>query len=265
MMLGQMIILPITAPDAPGAVRLKISDADVIAASMPNLSRMMSPKNLTKLPGGGVSGNCQVSGQTFIQKGPQNLMTVNLIGGKPALGFTKINSAGALAWQPGSASQSYTLVTLINQPDPAGRCDHFTMASGAGIALSTPLRYFPDGVGTANKFISYGADINNPFSSVDRPSGDWAVLIVDYDDYSRTTRLAVNSLSSFSESTRSTASDVDSTSYVQIGYAGSSSSLRNSNVGDTYYFNDSLLRNTTVNLPKLQALVDALKIEYGIL
>lgn len=262
-MLGQMIILPIIAPDAPGAVRLNISDADVIVASMPNLSRMMSPKNLVAASGGGVSGYCQVSGEPFIQKGSQTNMTVRPVAGKPALGFANINAAGSLAWQPGSAAKSFTLVMLVNQPAAAGRCDYFTVATEGDIALSTPLRYFPDGVGTTNMVISYGAGVSAPLSAVERPDGDWFVAIVDYDDFSRTTRLAVNQLDTFVESTRSTPNGANDTSYIQVGYAGSSSSLRNSNIGDVYYFDDSLLRSD-VNLPKLTALVNALKIEYGI-
>ena len=138
---GQQIVLPIQAPNAPGAVKLNISPADRIVTGMSFIHRAMQPKSLTALSGGGVSGYCRASGEPLIQKGADpSVLKLEIVGGKPALAFSNYFGVGSLAFQPGSASKSYTQVIVVNVSDPTDRVN-FLFSYTDETPIASVLRY----------------------------------------------------------------------------------------------------------------------------
>lgn len=261
---GQQIVLPIQAPNAPGAVKLNISPADRIVTGMSFIHRAMQPKSLTALSGGGVSGYCRASGEPLIQKGADpSVLKLEIVGGKPALAFSNYFGVGSLAFQPGSASKSYTQVIVVSVSDPTDRVN-FLFSYTDETPIASVLRYditsdSPD----AKKFIAYGSSNNPAHAAADRPAGTWAVVVVDYDDVTRKVSIAVNQVDTFAEQIKSVNHPVEAESYFEVGYHGSSNGLRDAKVGDLYVFNQSL-RNSPASMAKLSQLVAALKTEYGI-
>ncbi|CAI8792271.1 hypothetical protein [Pseudomonas sp. IT-P218] len=264
-MRGQVIVLPgVKAPDAPGAVKLQLSSADVVASSMASLHRVMSPKSLVSLTNGGVAGYCRVSGEALIQKGsvPSVLRLVK-VGSKPALGLSYNLGLAGLAFQPGSASKSYTQVAVVSVADPTDRVN-FLFTFTDDTAISSTLRYDITTASPSQKvFVCYGSSNNPPHAEVARPAGTWAVVIVDYDDESRKVSIAVNQVDSFVENLKSVNHPVVDTSYFEVGYHASANGLRDAKVGDVYIFNESLRLNVA-GMAQLGQLVAALKAEYGI-
>lgn len=262
---GQHIALPIQAPNAPGMVKLNISPADRIVAGMANLHRAMQPKSLVALPGGGVAGNCRVTGEPFIQKGAvPSVLKLDTVGGKPALALSNTAAGlGALAFQPGSGSKSYTQVAVISVSDPTDRVNFLFSYTGE-TPIATVLRYdITAGSPTTKKLIAYGSNNNPAHAEIDRPAGTWAVVVVDYDDVTRKVSIAVNQAVTFVEQIKSVNHPVVAESYFEVGYHGSVNGLRAAKVGDVYIFNQSL-RTSATGLAKLSQLVAALKTEYAI-
>jgi hypothetical protein len=262
---GQLIVLSgVQAAAAPGAVKLKISAADRIASTMPYIHRVMSPKSLVSLPEGGVSGYCRVTGEKLLQKGASpSVLRVTTVAGKPALGFSADDSLGALAFQPGSLPNSYTVVMLVSIAEPTGRLN-FMMGYTGDTPISTVLRYdttnaSPD----VKRLLAYGSTNSAPLAETARPAGAWAVAIIDYDDVTKKVSIATNQVDAFAEATKAIASAATDESYLEIGYHGSGNGLRTSKVGDTYVFSQSM-RNSPTGLAQLKQLVAALKTEYGI-
>jgi hypothetical protein len=264
-MRGQLIVLPgVKAPETAGAVRLNVSSADRIVAGMPFIHRAMSPKSLTALPGGGVSGYCRVTGEPLIQKGAvPSVLQLESIGGKPALSLSNTLGLAALAFQPGSAVKSYTQVIVVSVTDPTDRVN-FLFSYTDDTPIATVLRYdittaSPD----VKKLCAYGSNNNPPHAEVARPAGTWAVVVVDYDDVTRKVSTAVNQAAAFIETVKSVNHPVVASSYFEVGYHGSANGLRAAKVGDLFIFNQSL-RNSATGLAQLGHLVAALKTEYGI-
>lgn len=265
-MRGQLIVLPgVSAPAAPGAVKLNISAADRVAATMPYMHRAMSPKSLVALPGGGVSGFCRVTGEALIQKGAvPSVLKLDTVGGKPALALSNTAAGlGALAFQPGSGSKSYTQVAVVSVSDPTDRVNFLFSYTGE-TPIATVLRYdITVGSPTTKKLIAYGSSNNPAHAEIDRPAGTWAVVVVDYDDVTRKVSIAVNQAETFVEQIKSVNHPVVAESYFEVGYHGSVNGLRAAKVGDVYIFNQSL-RTSPTGLAKLSQLVAALKTEYVI-
>lgn len=264
-MRGQLIVLPgVSAPAAPGAVKLNISAADRVAATMPYMHRAMSPKSLMALPGGGVSGFCRVTGESLIQKGAvPSALRLTTVDSKPALALNNVLGLGALAFQPGSASKSYTQVILVSVADPTFRVN-FLFSYTDETPIASVLRYdITTASPEANRLVAYGSSNNPPHAETIRPAGNWAVVVVDYDDTTRKVSLAVNQVGEFTETVKPVNHPVVDTSYFEIGYHGSVNGLRDAKVGDLYVFNQSL-RNSPASMVKLSQLVAALKAEYGI-
>lgn len=262
---GQLVILPgVQAPAAPGAVKLNVSAADRIASTMPYIHRAMAPKSLIALAEGGVSGNCRVTGEKLVQKGASpSPLRLSTVGGKPALGFVADNSLGGLAFQPGSATASYTAVMVIAITEPTERLN-FMMTYTGEAATSTVLRY---DITTASpevkRLVAYGSNNNPPHAEAVRPPGIWAVAVVDYDDTTKKVSIAVNQVDTFAENTKTVGHAVAADSFFEVGYHGSGNSLRSAKVGDVYLFNQSL-RTSPTGLAKLAQMVAALKAEYAI-
>ena len=262
---GQLIVLSgVQSPAAPGAVKLNVSPADRIASTMPYIHRAMAPKSLVALAGGGVAGNCRVTGEVLLQKGASpSALQLTLIEGKPALGFSTANVLCALAFQPGSATASYTLVMLVAIAEPTGRLN-FMVTYTDETPISTVLRYdITSASPEVNRLVAYGSSNSPPHAETPRPAGAWAVVVVDYDDATRKVSIAANQVDSFVENTKTVNHPVTENSYFEIGYHGSGNSLRSAKVGDTYLFNQSL-RSSPTAMAKLAQMVAALKAEYGI-
>lgn len=264
-MRGQLIVLPgVSAPAAPGAVKLNISAADRVAATMPYMHRAMSPKSLVALPGGGVSGFCRVTGEALIQKGAvPSILRIESVGGKPALAFSADDSLGGLAFQPGSATKSYTVAMVVNLPVVTSRIN-LMMSFTDETPIATVLRYdvtvaSPE----VKRLLSYGGSNSPPVAETPVTAGVWAVVVADYDDKTRKVSVAVNQVATFAEIVKSANHLVEPTGYFEIGYHTSGNSLRLAKVGDTYLFSESL-RTSPDGLAKLGQLVAALKTEYGI-
>ncbi|WJD60886.1 hypothetical protein [Pseudomonas kurunegalensis] len=263
---GQHIVLRgVKAPAAPGSVKLNTSAADRILAGMPYVHRVMAPKNLKNIDGGGVSGNCQVSGEPFILKGVQPFtLRVETFNGKPVLSQANTLYQASLAFQPGSGRKSYTAVMVVSVADPTDRVN-FMMSYTDETPIATVLRYdittdSPD----QKKLVAYGSNNNPAHASVQRPAGNFAVVVVDYNDATRVVSIAVNQAEAFVEQVKSVNHPVVADkSYFEIGYHGSVNSLRAAKVGDVYLFEESL-RTSPAAMAELVKLVAALKTEYAI-
>lgn len=265
---GQHIVLEdVDAPVAPGAVQLLVSPADRIVSTMPHIWRVMAPKSLTPLATGGVEGYCRVTGQRLILKGTEPFtLRVEKLAGKPVLSQANTLYPASLAFQPGSATKSYTLVIVVSITDPTDRLNFMMTYSGGenDQPISSLLRYdITDTSQGVKKLIAYGSNNNPAHASVFRPEGTFAVVVVDYNDDTRTVSIAVNQADSFIEQVKSVNHPVTSDSYFEVGYHGSVNSLRAAKVGDVYLFNESL-RTSPAAMVKLKEVVAALKTEYGI-
>lgn len=267
-MAGQLIVLPgVTAAASANAPRISMNGADSVAAKIATLKHAISARSLTNLPGGGVSGRCRVTGLPLIPKGstPANL-SVTEVAGKKALAA---GSASGLALPAGSLTSSYTMVLAL-------------AVSSADAASSTPFNALSgfDGSDTYTAVLlrNYGAassapNTNNlmtagPVSTTDnvartsRPSGAWAIVVLDFDRSSGVASIAVNQTSSFTTAQRSTWPAISSGSYTEIGYH-LTSGLGSSKAGDLYTFEESLLASD-LGRSQLAELVSALKTAYSI-
>jgi hypothetical protein len=265
---GQHIVLEdVDAPVAPGAVQLLVSPADRIVSTMPYIWRVMAPKSLTQLATGGVEGYCRVTGQRLIQKGAEPFtLRVEKFAGKPVLSQANTLYQAALTFQPGSATKSYTLVMVVSIADPTDRLNFMMSYSGGqnDVPIATVLRYdITTDSPEAKKLVAYGSSNSPAHASVFRPQGNFAVVVVDYNDDTRTVSIAVNQVDAFIEQVKSVNHPVTSDSYFEVGYHGSVNSLRAAKVGDVYLFNESL-RTSPAAMVKLKEVVAALKTEYGI-
>lgn len=270
-MAGQIIILPgVTAASGASTPRIDMTAADRIAAKMPGLKHVVSARSLTALPTGGVSGRCRSTGRELIPKGVTNALRITEIDGKKALGLTAVLAAG-LALPPGSKSASYTTVCAVR----IGQADIDSVTSSTSPMLISGsssddvmnlnvLQYFGAAGTPPNIFTARGSTASSPFAQAVRPSGTWSIVIVDYNNDTKTVSLSVNQADTFATSVKSVAHTPGANDYIEIGnHSNSTSSLRVSSVGDLFTFNASL-RGTALGLQQLKELVAALKAEYSI-
>lgn len=264
--LGQLIVLDgVKVPVVTGATKLDVSPADRIVAGMPQIHRVMSPKSLSSLAEGGVSGNCRVTGEAFVLKGtlPSPLRKEVYLG-KPALGFAVDDMLSSMAFQPGSLTKSYTAVAVVAIPDVTNRVNILMGYTGES-AIITGIRYDITVDSPVDKrLIAMGSGNNAPHAEFVKPVGaGWAVVIADYDDATRKVSIAVNQTVTFDQDIKTVGSTATAESYFTVGYHGSVHGLRTSKVGDMYIFDQSL-RGDAKAMVELTKLVAALKTEYGI-
>lgn len=270
-MAGQIIILPgVSAAASGGAARIDMTPADRIAARMANLKHVVSPRSLTAVAGGGVSGRCRATGLSLVPKGTTTALKLFDVAGKRALGLTNIFAA-SLGLPAGSQTPSYTAVMAVN----IGQADIDSVAistspillggsSAADTVNLNALQYFGAAGTPPNIFTARGSDVASPFASVVRPGGAWVIVVVDFDNNTKTVSLAVNQAATFATMLKTTEHTPAAGDYVEIGNHGTAtSSLRSSKVGDLFLFGDSVL-SSSLGKSQLVELVAALKAEYGI-
>ena len=270
-MAGQLIVLPgVTAAAGAGAPRVNMNTPDTLAARIATLKHVVSARSLQAVAGGGVSGRCRATGAALTPKGiSASTLTLYEVAGRAAMG---INGSGraALALPPGSLTQSFTTVSVINinNVDVAGNYS-VNILSGfdaADVYANIMLRY--DGATStsttiADKLRASTSASNASAVPTPRPAGDWVVVITDYNNLTKTISIAANQVSSFATGVMAAELAPALGSYLEIGYHLDASSLRSSKVGDLYTFSDSLLR-TDLGKTQLAELVAALKTYYGI-
>lgn len=265
-MRGQLVVLDIIAPAAPGSVKLLLSPAELVASSMAGLTHSMSPKSAEAVLGGGVNAWCRVSGKKLVQKGVnQTSLKLATVEGKPAVGLTSYIGAASLAFPEGSASsKSYSVVMAVHIPDPATARLNFITAFTDETAIATVLRYdITTASPTENRLLAYGNNVNPPQAEIAHPVAGWAVVVVDYDDLSRKVSIAVNGIDDFAEMIKAGNSMAEENSYFELGYHASSNGLRFASVGDTFIF-DKSLRADPNGMAELGRMVDELKAEYNV-
>lgn len=262
-MRGQLVVLDIIAPAAPGSVKLLISPAELVASDMAGFTHSMSPKSAEAVPGGGVNAYCRVSGMKLVQKGVDKFaLKLATVKGKPALTLSNYNGVSSLAFPEGSASKSYTVVMMVHIPDPATYRLNFMTAFTDETAIATVLRYdITTASPTVNRLLAYGNAVNPPQAEIEHSVAGWAAVVVDYDDLTRKVSIAVNGVGNFSEMIKAQNSAVGDRSYFEVGYHASSNGLRLAGVGDVFIFNKSM-RADPSGMEQLVRLVDALKAEY---
>ena len=264
---GQMIVLPITVAASASAPRISVNAPDVVAGKVQSLKHVVSARSLTLAPGAGVSGRCRATGLPLIPKGTA-AATLSLyeVAGKAALGVNGVGYAG-LALPPGSMSSSFTFVMAINlnSADAAGTypTNFLSAFAGDGTYISALTRVYgsaatiyPDKIGT-------NTGITGTWAMTSPPTGNWGIVVVDYNNATRVMSVSVNQASAFVSATKPASYEPPADAYVEIGYHIDPAGLRNSKMGDLYTFSDSLLR-TELGKVQLADLVAALKVEYGI-
>lgn len=269
-MSGQLIVLPgVRVAASASAPRIDMTAADIVATRVASLKHVMSPRSLIALASGGVAGRCRATGLELAMKGASaaNIMLAD-IAGKRALGLSA-NSAAALALPAGSLTNSYSLVLAVNlSADDISSASPVNFISGftpAEVYETVGLRYYGElaVMPRTNRFITLGPSTTGTETFVQRATGAWSIVVVDYDNNTRLLSIAVNQVNTFATVTKGASAAQQPGAYLSIGYHLSASSLKTSKVGDLYTFNESLLSNTFARA-QLEDLVTALKTEYGV-
>lgn len=265
-MAGQLIVLPgVTAAASASAPRIDMNTPDTVAAKIVALKHIVSARSLVPLVGGGVSGRCRNTGAVLSVKGSQPVnMNLGLVAGKTGLGGAGYS---ALALPPGSLTSSYTMVfaVALSAADIAGNAIVNPLSGFAGNdAYSSVLaRYYGKGDVTRANLMRSAPFAGGAVAGLAMPAGAWAIVVVDYDNNTRTASISVNQANSFSTSVMAASFAPDPSSYLTIGYPLDANGLRTSKVGDLYTFSDSVLRTEFGRL-QIAELVAALKTEYSI-
>ncbi|CAO3311526.1 MULTISPECIES: hypothetical protein [unclassified Pseudomonas] len=270
-MAGQIITLSgVTAAASLGAPRIDMSTPDTVAARIASLKHVVSPRALVALASGGVSGRCRATGLELVPKGVVTGLQLSDVAGRRALGLTTI-LATSLGLPPGSKTSSYTLVAAVSigqaDIDSTAVSTSPILVGGSDSANNfnmNALQYFGAAGTPPNIFTARGNDLASPFASSVRPNGSWAIVVVDYNNETRTASLAVNQADTFATVTKAAGHSPGAGDYLEIGnHSNQTSSLRSSKVGDLYTFSSSLLANS-LGRQQLQTLVAALKTYYSI-
>lgn len=267
-MAGQMIVLPgVTAAAGAGAPRVNMNTPDTIAAKISTLKHSVAARSLTAGAGGGVVGRCRVTGAALTLKGSQAVnLAVSEIAGRLGLGINGSGSAG-LALPAGSLSSSFTLVAAVNlnATDAAGTYP-INFLSGfdpSDTYISALLRAYGSAASVYPSKIGSNTGTTGTWSFANSPAAGWAIVVVDYNNATRTMSVSVNQASTFTVATMPASYAPASGSYIEVGYHIDASSIRNSKLGDLYTFSDSLLK-TDLGKSQLAELMAALKTYYSI-
>lgn len=269
-MAGQMIVLEIDAAAGSGAPRIDMTGADAVAAKVASLKHVVSPRAMSALPAGGVSGRCRSTGLLLTPKGTQaTALVLSDIGGKRALGLTAAGAVASLALPAGSMTDSFTLVFAVN----TGAADlasgspvnYISGFDGSDAYTSATLRYYGAAAAAprTNRFVSVAPSATGTETFAAHSAAGWAIVIIDFDNNTRALSIAVNQAETFNTVTKGASITQDPNAYFEIGYHVSGIGLRSSKVGDLFTFGDSLLASS-FGRAQLADLVAALKTEYGI-
>ena len=266
-MAGQMIVLPITVAAAAGAPRVNMNAPDAIAGKVASLKHVVSARSFVAAPGGGVSGRCRATGLPLIPKGA---LAANLalyeIAGKAALGINGSGSAG-LGLPADSLTSSFTFVMAINlnSADAQGTSliNFLSGFDSTGTYISGLTRAYGTGSSLNGNKIGANTGTLGTWAFAALPTSNWGVVVVDYNNATREMSISVNQAATFVATTMPVSYSPPAGSYLEIGYHIDASSIRKSQMGDLYTFNDSLLR-TELGKTQLSNLVDALKVDYSI-
>ena len=271
---GQLIILPgVTAGATTQVERIEATAADLAALRIQGLKHVVSARALSNVAAGGVSGRCRKTGGLLTPMGTgASLLTVATLAGHKALtGISPYTQAAGLALPAGSATASYCAVfaALIGSVAKADTGTSMLLSSyrSAGTIRAYMARYRPASSAAINGVTSSGGYNTNsgpvaiPDASV--PANTWGIYVVDFDDATKTARIASNTATPYDTETLADNHVIDEDSVVQIGYSLGTSGLRDCGVGDVYLFDRSMI-GATATQSKIGTLIAALKTQYGI-
>ena len=268
-MAGQLIVLPgVTAAASAGAPRINMNGPDTVAAKIASLKHVVSARSLTAAPSGGVVGRCRATGAALVSKGAGAAQLALFdIAGKQGLGVNSRAAAG-LALPGGSLTSSFTLVAAIaiNAADRAGTLAT-NFLSGFNVSdayIATLLRNYGAAAGGFASKVAAGNTTTNNLASANAPAGTWGVVVIDYNNDTKTMSVAVDQGASFSVTAMVNTFAPPEGSYLELGYhVDGGFGLRDSKIGDVYTFSDSLQR-TSLGKTQTVDLVNQLKAYYGI-
>lgn len=264
-MSGRIIVLPgVKISGGAQGERIEMSNADLSAAKIANLSNSLSARSIKNTPSGGVAGFCRVTGGALIEKGVANSFTRSAFGGKPAVGL-KVNGALAgLALPAGSLKSSYCVVSAVAIPTlTSGTVNIISGFTGGDAYTTCPLRHTGVAAGSQAYVSAYGPDATVPNVQALVSRDVWQIVVSDYNNETKTTSLGVNGLGSLSTLNKDVSLFPGATDYLEIGYHAGANGLRTTLVGDVYVFNTSMLRSNFLQ-GQLAALIAAMRADYGI-
>lgn len=272
-MSGQLIILPgVYSGAVSGAERIDVSLADVSALRIAGLKHVISAKSLKNISSGGVSGRCRKTGSLLTPTGTGAAgLTIATLNGHSALTLKSPNSwSASLALPPGSATTSYCAVfaATIGAISRSGANNSVLAGvyTSANVNSSIYARFRASGNYPETGMTASGSGVTAtgiPFVLESLlPVSTWGIYVVDFDSLTNTARISYNS-SNIASSAVLSANVVAADSAVHLGYPLSSSSFRDSGIGDFYLFDRSLLASTQTRL-QLDSLIAGLKSQYGI-
>lgn len=267
-MAGQMIVLPgVTAAAGPSAPRVNINTPDTIAARMPTIKHAVGARSLSAAPAGGVTGRCRVTGAPLIPKGSAAAnLAITEIAGRLGLGINGSGSAG-LALPPGSLTSSFSLVAAVNlnATDAAGNypVNFLSGFDSSDAYISGLLRAYGAASSVFPGKIGSNTGTSGTWAFANLPASGWAIVVIDYNNSTRTMSVSVNQVATFTVATMPASYAPAAGSYIEVGYHIDASSIRNSKLGDLYTFSDSLLK-TDLGKSQLAELMAALKTYYSI-
>lgn len=196
-------------------------------------------------------------------------MTLVDVSGLRALGLTSATAVAGLALPPGSLTNSYTLVMAVALgADDIASATSVNLISGfvqPETYNSAALRYYgtPAADPRTDRFITIGPSTTGTETYAGRVAGPWSVVVVDYNNDTRTLSISVNQAVTFNSVVKGAAADQPADAYLEIGYHLATLGIRNSKVGDLYTFSDSMLK-TDLAKAQLGELVAAMNNYYGI-
>lgn len=267
-MYGQMVVLDgVTAAAAAGAPRVNMNAADIVATKISTLKHAVGARSLSAAPAGGVTGRCRWTGAPLVSKGNAAVnLAVTEVAGRLGLGINGTGSAG-LALPAGSLTSSFTLVAAVNlnATDAAGNypVNFLSGFDSSDVYISGLLRAYGAASSVFPSRIGSNTGISGTWSFANSPAAGWAIVVIDYNNATRTMSVSVNQAATFTVATMPANYAPAAGSYIEVGYHIDASSIRNSKLGDLYTFSDSLLK-TDLGKSQLTELVAAMKTYYSI-
>ena len=274
-MAGQLIRLPgVTAAAAAGAPRITMTPADAVAARIGSLLHVVSARRMTNRPEGGVNARCGLTGQELVGSGANaNRIQVVERAGQKGLYMGPAASGGqgaaaSLKLPEGSLKNSYSiaLVVYFDTLDKAGNYITNLVTGWTGETyVYSPLRAYGLQYSSSRAGQLYAGSDSGLAISVPTPaSNQWAVIFVDHNAETGMLNLSINQAGGQqSLALPSSMSSMQPNSRLDLGYATTNNSLRNSCIAECYVFSQSLL-STSQSLTQAQELVTQLKTQYGI-
>lgn len=271
--MGQIIILSGVKAQAGGnAPRIVMSAADKVAMRMPFLKHAVSPRELTKVSGQGLTGRCRVTLEalTSIGSGADNMALVSR-SGHLGIGTSVLSTQAGLKLPDRSATSSYTLVAAFNIGASTGSSFTTTrqLLNGFG-ADNVIANQMLTASGAANptemyksKMLSVGIGTLSPFAMVNMPpSNDWAVVAIDFNNVTGVVSISLDGVTWSTASRTPGGNAIGGTGYVAVGMPFATTGLTDNLVGDLFVFGESL--RAQAGDPVIASLIAAMKTDYGI-